>query len=356
MSYFSEVTTPGFSSRNRFMSQYIWVIGALLSFLGMWVVFSNFLPTVQALTRAVVAFTFFFTVAFANLKWLIPNFFSKQQLVKYSIMTIITCLVITLLRYFLEEKLSIPVSLIRRGAFIDRPFSERQKIMTLFFTHSLVFLLSLTYYFGRAWFDADKREALLKSKQLETEINFLRSQINPHFLMNILNNIYALSYLKDERTPTMLLKLSEMMRYLIYESNQPVVPLHKEIDFFQNYIELQKLKNKNYEQLSLTITGMKPTDKIPPMVLLPFFENIFKHGDLETNPTGNASIAITIKNNQLTLQTSNSKAEAKLTNQPFGFGLINIRHRLQLLYPGNHQLRIEDAEKMFTCTLQISLP
>ncbi|MGC4021150.1 MAG: histidine kinase [Cyclobacteriaceae bacterium] len=331
-------TQFSFINKSSF-SLYSW-ISVAIAFLGIWLVFSNFLPAPQAFTRAVVAVTFFLTVAIVNLRILIPSFFPKKQFLLYAAAAIFFGILLTAIRYYLENKLSIPVSLIRKNALNGSiTFSERQKFTTLFFAHSLIFLLSLTYYFGRAWFEADKREALLKSERLEAEINFLRSQINPHFLINILNNIYALSYLKDDRTPNMLLKLSDMMRYLIYDSNQQSVLLQKEIYFFESYIELQKMKNKNYDRMIVTVQGINEDDKIPPLLLLPFFENVFKHSDIEINVNSEASIEISIASGILKMKTHNTKGRNKANSESSGFGLRNARQQSRLVVREKLQAR-----------------
>lgn len=352
---FSRSTMPHTSLplRRTNYNKLIWPAVSILVFFSMWLVFSNFLPARQALIRTIVATVFFSGIIFLNLKWLLPAYFQRQQFVKYGALVVLMGVVITFIRYLLEEKWQIPVSTIRPHDSLE--FSERQKFFTLFFAHSIVFLLSLTYYFGKAWMETEKREALLNSQRLEAEINFLRSQINPHFLLNILNNLYALSYLKDERTPDMLLKLSDMMRYLIYESNQTYIPLRKEINFFYSYTELQKLKSRKFENMTIRVNGIEDSHQIPSLLLLPFFENIFKHCDIESNPKGMALIELTVDKNKLTLFTSNTTRKKKAESHSSGFGLSTVKKRLQLLYPGQHTLVLNDGEDSFECKLEIPI-
>lgn len=347
------MTHTSLPQRRTNYNKLIWPAVSILVFFSMWLVFSNFLPARQALIRTIVATVFFSGIIFLNLKWLLPAYFQRQQFVKYGALVVLMGVVITFVRYLLEEKWQIPVSTIRPHDSLE--FSERQKFFTLFFAHSIVFLLSLTYYFGKAWMETEKREALLNSQRLEAEINFLRSQINPHFLLNILNNLYALSYLKDERTPDMLLKLSDMMRYLIYESNQTYIPLRKEINFFHSYTELQKLKSRKFENMTIRVNGIEDSHQIPSLLLLPFFENIFKHCDIESNPKGMALIELTVEKNKLTLFTSNTTRKKMAESHSSGFGLSTVKKRLQLLYPGQHTLVLNDGEDSFECKLEIPI-
>src|SRR5690606_29573907 len=132
-----------------------------------------------------------------------------------------------------------------------------------------------------AWFqlsDSKKRLSIAEKEKLDAELRALKSQINPHFLFNSLNNLYALSLKADEQTPAFILKLSEVMRYMIYESNEDCVSLKKELDFIKNYVDLQKLRSDHKARISFHISGKVGKQKVAPLLFIPFVENSFKHG------------------------------------------------------------------------------
>ena len=200
----------------------------------------------------------------------------------------------------------------------------------------------------------DRLKQTEKEKTMAT-LSYLKAQINPHFLFNTLNSIYSLAIEKSDYTATAIVKLSGMMRYVISETNSDFVSLDKEITYITDYIDLQKVRLGNTINLSFSIKGSYAGKQIAPFILIPFVENAFKHG---VNPEENSSIVISIeiKENEIILIVNNNKVNINKSKEiESGLGIRNTRNRLQLLYPANHSLIINDDNKEFKVYLQISI-
>jgi hypothetical protein len=200
-----------------------------------------------------------------------------------------------------------------------------------------------------------KKQQSKKSIQLESELNFLKSQVNPHFLFNTLNNIYALCQVNSRNAAPMVGKISEMMRYMIYDCTADLVPLQKELDYLINYIDLNQLKSNRKLNASITVDGNPNGLKIAPLLLINFLENSFKHGDLNLNGDGFIKAHLTIRETELTFSLKNSFRDQPGKQQSPGIGLENVRHRLSLLYRGRHSLRIEKNNSIFEIQLKLKL-
>jgi sensor histidine kinase YesM len=198
------------------------------------------------------------------------------------------------------------------------------------------------------WFRKSRRQEELEKQNITNELALLRSQINPHFLFNTLNNIHSFVYRDQDKTAFGIIKLSEIMRYMLYETNADRVSLEKEINYIENYIELQKLRLKDPKFVEFKIEGDISGKNIPPLLLISFVENAFKHGR-KNAPAPGIAIILKIFENTLTFEAFNfiAKSSAEL-NEESGFGLKNLRRRLDLIYGKKYNLEIsEDKEKYY---------
>jgi sensor histidine kinase YesM len=196
----------------------------------------------------------------------------------------------------------------------------------------------------------------LEKEKLESELKLLKSQINPHFLFNTLNNLYALTLNKSDDAPEVVYKLSELMNYMLYESNRKRVSLEKEIQYIQNYISLEKIRYNPSIDISLDVKGDTKDIHLAPLLILPFVENSFKHGLSKQLSTGWIHILIQVENGELTVKVENSKnLENNKTPKPSGIGLANVKRRLKLLYPNLYSFRIFDEETTYMIILKIKL-
>ncbi|MET3126128.1 sensor histidine kinase YesM [Arcicella rosea] len=195
------------------------------------------------------------------------------------------------------------------------------------------------------------------SKKKQIEIDYLRAQINPHFLTNTLNNIYSLSVTDDKRNSDAILSLSSLLDYVLYESNQPTISLEKEVNFLSNFIELEKMRNTKRLQVNFEVEG-DIHGNIPPMILITFVENAFKHciGDLYSNCF--IKILLKVDDNKLYFEVENSKSDLTTNNQRKtfgGIGLANVKKRLINFFPNTHSLQIENQKHLFIAKLQLTL-
>lgn len=192
----------------------------------------------------------------------------------------------------------------------------------------------------------------VEKDKMKSELSFLKAQINPHFLFNTLNSIYALAIKKDDKTADAVVQLSELMRYIITNANDDVIALDKEINYINNFIQLQKTRLGNTVQVDYSIEGNTYGKCVTPLILISFIENAFKHG-VNPNEDSQIAIQITIINDYLTLFVSNNKVQSKKSDS--GIGLQNTIERLSLLYPNNHVLTIDDNLKKYSVTLTIKV-
>ena len=212
--------------------------------------------------------------------------------------------------------------------------------------------------FAVDWFEFEARQKNVENERLTAELNFLKAQINPHFLFNTLNNLYYLAYTQSQKTTEVIAKLSQMMRYMIYDSNYEKVPLSKEIEYMENYISLERLRLNEQIPITFTVEGGNPQDfLIAPLIFITFLENAFKHGVSNNHPKAWVNIMIQLRDNECVYRVENSKIPFSNpeAEQKSGIGLQNVKRRLALSYPGKHRLTVENTEDRYAVQLNITL-
>ncbi|MCW3467554.1 sensor histidine kinase [Chitinophaga nivalis] len=203
------------------------------------------------------------------------------------------------------------------------------------------------------WFNSEKQREALKVEKLDAELKFLKSQINPHFLFNCLNTIYSLAHKQSKQTEHAILKLSTIMRYMIYESNEDKVMLSQELKYLQDYIDIQRLRLPDDMNIHYRLAGEATRQQIEPMLLVPFVENAFKHGISYTEKSF-IDIAIAIEENTVQLKVANSHFKERVAERG-GIGLQNVLKRLGMLYADEHEIDISETENQFIVNLKIVL-
>lgn len=231
--------------------------------------------------------------------------------------------------------------------------SPIQYIAAASITGLFFMLLSSAVYVISSNFRSREQRKSLENEKLNAELAFLKSQINPHFLFNSLNNIYSLAYQKSEKTPEAILKLSEIMRYMLYESNEETVRLEDEINYLQNYIELQKLRFKEKVFVDLRVDIDSHEHRIMPLLLISFLENAFKHG-ISTDANQPIRIVIEVQDGRLHFKAENAKSHVN-KDQTKGVGLANLKRRLQLGYPDRYTINVVETEKYYSSELFLYL-
>lgn len=205
--------------------------------------------------------------------------------------------------------------------------------------------------------EQQKQAAVIGQQRSDAELRFLRTQMNPHLLFNSLNNVYSYALEKSDRAPEMILKLSGVLRYMLYEASDETVPLPRELDYITDYFELQRLATEGRGEVTLAISGKTARLCIAPVVLIVFIENCFKHA-VETTEPVSVHVSIRVEGETLTLETENnlpapvSRSDPK---RPGGIGLENVRRRLELLYPGKHDLRTWQTKDSYHARMRLTL-
>ncbi len=212
-------------------------------------------------------------------------------------------------------------------------------IMQYFVTTLIYTVISLLITFFVGWIKAQKQKDELEKQSQQAEIALLRSQINPHFLFNTLNNLYSLVYRKSDEAPGALMKLSDILRYMLYESNTEKVFLEKEITYIKSYIELQQLRINTPNFIKFDLKGQTEGKLIPPMLLITFIENAFKHGSKSVEAPG-IIININCEGSRFFFEITSflSENENQSKDPQKGIGMQNVKRRLEITYPGKHEL------------------
>lgn len=209
------------------------------------------------------------------------------------------------------------------------------------------------------WFIYQQDKNRLELENIQSELQFLKSQINPHFLFNTLNNLYALALLKSEQTPELILKLSQLMRYMLYECNEPKVSLKNEINYLNNYLDLEKLRQKDHTNITFTIKGEVVDQEIAPLILMTFVENAFKHGANKVLQDPFVKIVLEVDNQKLIFTVENSIPDIVHENTSIkragGIGLTNVKKRLDLLYNDKYNLSISNMSDIYKIELFLTL-
>ncbi len=233
----------------------------------------------------------------------------------------------------------------------NRLSTGRTPILIGIIMHTVVVIIAvlLKLYEYKAEIEKSSREKLQRSQ--EAQILYLKSQVNPHFLFNTLNNLYGLTYSKSDLAPKMVLGLSETMRYLIYETEQKLVPIQKELDFIRNYLELEKMRISFPENIRVSFNFQLDSVFIPPLLLLPFVENCFKHGTIGKEDDGWMEIDIWDKNNHLFFVCKNSFKNKNGDAKSSGIGLKNVKKRLMLIYNNDFNLKTICQEDEYLVSL-----
>ncbi|WP_109302662.1 sensor histidine kinase [Aquimarina sp. AU474] len=292
-------------------------------------------------------------LVYFTLWFLIPRFFVTRKFTLFVVFYFFTLVLITIIiqrpimLYYVEPNY-LP-------EWSSTGFFSINEIMKTALDVNNAAILPLTYIFFRFYYNSQQKALTLKKEKLEAELNQLRNQVHPHFLFNTLNNLYSLIIKKSDLAEAAVLKLSGLMRYMLYEANVTKVPLSKEVEYLKNFVDLETLRFDSHTDISFN-TEIDKEYSISPFLLIPFVENAFKHG-ASANKDSWIVINIIVKNQNLIMQVENAKQIEKNQNVNFegGIGFDNVKKRLELLYPNNHSLRTEDNGMSYEVVLKLNL-
>ena len=302
------------------------------------------------LSNEIISMVFYAVLVYFNLFYLIPNYLAKNVFWYLCLVMLASALVTPIWIFVLYLK------------FTDQPLLQEKLVrdqLLLFFGSFMVTIISTILRVITDWWRYQREKQILMTQTIQTELRFLKSQINPHFLFNTLNNLYALTLKKSDKAPEIVLKLSEIMRYMLYECNEKRVLLTKEIHYIHNYLDLERLRQPGAADIRFTTEGNISDQMVAPLLFVPFLENSFKHGlNHHMHGGGFVRLHLAVHGNDLEFFIENSKAEG-LPRQEHprsgGIGLANVRQRLEILYPGSYNLLIQDEPHRYSVTLQLQL-
>ena len=324
-----------------------------------WILYFSFLtfistqtlPLQYAIQRNLLIVIFNSTVFYINYLWIMPEYFERGDLRRYGFAMVGMMLLATPLEY------SIEVTFFRVPENI-RLYTYNVRYVFLIGISCFIFLmLSTLLRMSMARYRFERELLELKAIKFEAELKFLREQINPHFLFNSINNIYALSLENSPRTPEMILKLSELLRYMLYDCNHPFVALENEVKCITSILELFQLKYSEPVNIRFDVKGDLKDKMIVPNLFTPLVENAFKHGDFGANKKAFLEITCVARSSYIYFSVKNSKSPILMPNKgPGGIGIENLKRRFQINYEPSGQIKIEDEKNTFSAAMKIPLP
>ncbi|MDB4923042.1 sensor histidine kinase [Mucilaginibacter sp.] len=281
-----------------------------------------------------------------------PQIMVKKSYIKAILLAFLTLLFIVGFRYVIEFHFFLPV--LGFDNYNDDHWTVTHYITNIFFYYfPSYFVYGLMYFFVEGWYKTRHRQQEFEKEKAAAELTFLRSQLNPHFLFNSINDIYSLTYQQSEHAPAALLKLSEILRYMLREGREDTMPIQSEIKYLENVIELQRISTKGAACINFNIEGYIGSQKIATLLLIAFVENAFKHGVL-SDPGQPVEIKLLATNEEIHFTVHNKKNRGQ-KDKTAGIGLNNVRRRLALIYPGRHNLTIDDQPEFYTVNLKLQL-
>ncbi|MBD2768683.1 histidine kinase [Hymenobacter sp. BT664] len=299
----------------------------------------------------------YLVACYGNMYYLLPRLLPQRRYLAYAGalaggLLVLTVLMQIMLNLLVNARLC-PDDVCTAEYTTPLLFSPRNTLSQLFPVLTLVGLAT-GLKLGKNWVGQQQALQEVERLSLKNELNFLKSQIQPHFFFNTLNNLYSLTLKKSDLAPEIVLKLADLMSYVLYDADAPLVALAKEIECLRNYLALEGLRYGTRLHLAMNVTGEPAGKQLAPLLLLPFVENSFKHGAPPPQLL-DIRIALEIEAEVLRLVVENPKNPAPPIGRNGGVGLRNVRRRLALLYPNAHQLTVADTADTYRITLEVPL-
>lgn len=293
------------------------------------------------LTYYVIQIIFFYTNAFL----LIPSLVQKKRIAEYVGTLVLIFLFYCSIRYAFEK-------LFLKPHIIDL----KPAILFAFFTFLFILSASTAYQMVRERITLERKVSARENANLKTELSLLRSQVSPHFMFNVLNNMVSLARKKSDLLEPSLIKLSSLMRYMLYEADEETMPLQREVEYLQSYIDLQRQRFGKNVEINVEMNVPESQYEIEPMLLIPFVENAFKHGTgLIMNAQIDINLFTTADKLFFAVRNKYNTSSDEVKDKTSGIGLANVKRRLNLLYGDDYVLQINNKDDWFYVTLQLNL-
>ncbi|WP_190810793.1 sensor histidine kinase [Flagellimonas sp. S3867] len=311
-----------------------------------------------SLKTNLIGFPIHIALSYFNIYFLMPKYVYARKYVTYAALVIISLFIMLLVKFNLTYYL-ISTNVMPEGSGVTDSITFNYAITTMI-GELYVVAFATAIKVTVDWLRENSKLHDLEKRQLLTELKFLRSQVSPHFFFNTLNNIYSLTLEKSNKAPEVILKLSEMMRYLLYATRKRKQDLRSEIDCIQNYIDLERIRFNDTLQIDVGISGDMDNKVIAPMLLVPLIENCFKHGASKNIGDMHISVDVSVTDELLYFKVSNTipkkDNKSKAETSSGGIGLSNVKKRLELGYgPEDYDLSIFEKDKMFHVDLKLKV-
>ncbi len=328
-----------------------------------WIAYTVFIATVygsferdygQRFVEVLIQLPLRIFVAYFTVYFLVMRVLLKKKYTLFAILLIISIFVFALLQRIIYYEITFPLYY---PDFLNSPLLYWPAIFKGIINLYTVTIALLSIKFLKQWYENQNIKQQLEKEKAQAELKLLKAQIHPHFLFNTLNNLYALTLKKSDKAPEVVLKLSHLLNYILYDCNARYVPIKKEVEMLQNYIELEKIRYGKRLMINFDVEGSLTGIQIAPLILLPFVENSFKHGTSGNIEKPEIEILLHTSPDEVIFQIENTKDSEKKQEQSYqeGIGLKNVRRRLELLHYENYELTIEEKSDKFFVLLVIKI-
>lgn len=357
-----------------FSDEFKFRIGRHLLFWSSWWLFMSFLYSFVSLALNVSYFRRLPLSAIEALIYMVPHMFLAYTLMYWVIpkmllkgkyvLTLFTVIMLFLATAFISSIIGVYILHYIRALLLGKLYIPPPHVHDLYLFSALLAGLRGAITVGgmaaaiklmKFWYVKEQRNLHLQRENMNAELQLLKAQIHPHFLFNTLNNIFSYTQNTSSTASRLVMGLSDLLRYMLYECNQSLVPLNKELKMLQDYILLEQIRYNHKLDISIEIPSDTEDFLVAPLLLLPFVENCFKHGASQLLEDPWISMNIIIENDYLKMKLVNGKHSGYVPKKTNGIGISNVRKRLELLYPDKHSLKITEEEEVFVVTLKVKI-
>jgi sensor histidine kinase YesM len=336
--------------------------GVLYSVIGFSGNHAYLLQLLDSILESLAYMTAHIFLAYALMYFVIPRYLLKQQYGRTAVWVTLcflgaACISTILSATIIPEIQEWILSDIQNGRALRARASSRVHLALMAGLRGAITIggIAASIKLLKHWYVKEQRNLQLQKENAEAQLQLLKAQVHPHFLFNTLNNIYSHTQNTAPVASQLVMGLSDMLRFMLYECNQPQVPLSKELKLIQDYITLEQIRYDNQLDVHISLPTETENLGIAPLLLLPLVENCFKHGTSHMLEQPWLSLQVTLEKDRMHVKLMNGKANEMAKNNDKGIGIFNVRKRLALLYPGKHELSITDEEDVFIVNLWLQL-